>query len=60
MKKANTDREILHILSNLRNFNGIFRKGVTCDDIKSHKKNKVSPSLSKIHFPKKHKVGEEG
>ena len=45
MKKANTDREILHILSNLRNFNGIFRKGVTCDDIKSHKK-KQSFTLS--------------
>ena len=35
MKKANIDRETLH---NLRNFNEIFRKDVTYDNIKRHKK----------------------
>ena len=39
MKIANTDRDILNeILNDLRNFNEIFRKDVTYDNIKSHKK----------------------
>ena len=35
MKIANIDRETLH---NLRNFNEIFRKDVTYDNTKRHKK----------------------
>ena len=36
MKIANTDREGL--LNDLKNFNEIFRKDVTYDNIKNHKK----------------------
>ena len=39
----------------MRNFNEIFRKNVSYDNIKSQKKNRVSPSLQKIHFLKNHR-----
>ena len=38
MKIANIDREILHNSQRLENFNETFRKGVTYDNITSHKK----------------------
>ena len=37
----NTD----NLLNDLRNFNEVFRKDVTYDEIKSHKKDRVSTSL---------------
>ena len=36
MKIANIDKEILHLLHDLRNFNEIFMKDVPYDNIKSH------------------------
>ena len=44
MKTVNIDGENLYLLSDLRNFNDIFRKGVTYD-IKIKKKNRASSSL---------------
>ena len=44
MKIINTEEE--HHLKDLRNFNEIFRKDVTYDNIKSHRKTWASPSLS--------------
>ena len=38
MKIVNIDRENLYLLSDLRNFNDIFRKDVTYDNIKIKKK----------------------
>ena len=56
MKVANIDIEILHkFLNDLTNFSEIFRKDVTYDNIKSCKKNRVSPSLQDIHFSKNHR-----
>ena len=45
MKLVNIDEENLHLLNDLRNFNEFFRKNVIYDNIKSHKKNRASPSL---------------
>ena len=38
MKLVNIDKENLHLLNDLRNFNEFFRKNVIYDNIKSHKK----------------------
>ena len=40
MKIVNMNGENLYLLSDLRNFNGIFRKDVTYDNIKIKKKQK--------------------
>ena len=48
MKITNIDREVLHIF--LRNFNEIFRKDVTYDSIKSHKKPVLNPFFRKCIF----------
>ena len=55
MKIVNIDEEIFISLNNLRNFNEIFRKKMTYDNINSHKKTTVSPSLWEIHFWKNHR-----
>ena len=34
-----------YFLKDLKNFNDIFAKDVIYDNIKSHKKNRISPSL---------------
>ena len=53
MKTANIDIEILHITSErLRNFNEIFRKVVTDDNIKSHKKQGCTLCLEDAFFEK--------
>ena len=57
MKIVNIDEEIFISLNNLRNFNEIFRREMTYDNINSHKKPTVSPSLWKIHFWKNHRGG---
>ena len=40
MNEKTTKRKSLHLLNNLRNFNEIFRKDMTSDNIKNKKKNK--------------------
>ena len=46
MKIVNIDGENLYLLSDLRNFNDIFRKDVTYDNIEiKKKKNRASSSL---------------
>ena len=49
-KTVNIDGENLHI--DLRNFNEIFRKDVTYDNIKSHKKPRFPLSLEDKFFEK--------
>ena len=49
MKIANIDREILH---NLKNFNEIFRKGVTYDNIKCNKNPGFNPLFKRFTFRK--------
>ena len=59
MKLVNIDEENFHLLNDLRNFNEFFRKNVIYDNIKSHKKNRASPSLQKIQLWKNHReVGQ--
>ena len=49
MKIANIDREILeNLLNDLRNFNGIFRKDVTYDKVKSRKNSGLHTFSRKI------------
>ena len=48
-------RKSSYLLNDLKNFNEIFRKNLTYDNIKSHTKNSVSLSLWKIHFWENHK-----
>ena len=48
MKIINADEENLEELNKLRNFNEIFRKDVTYDDIKSNKKSGLN-LLSRRH-----------
>ena len=43
MTIANIDTD--NLLNDLRKFNEVFRKDVTYDEIKSHKKDRVSTSL---------------
>ena len=50
MKTANIGREILHIFWD---FNGIFRKHLTYDNIKSHKKPRFHYILRRYVFFKK-------
>ena len=46
MKIVNIDgRKSSYLLNDLRNFNEIFRKDMTYDDIKSHKKNQGNQEL---------------
>ena len=45
MKIANIDRENLYLLSDLRDFNDIFMKDVTCDNIKIKKRQGLILSL---------------
>ena len=58
MKIVNIDGELSYFPNDLRKFNEIFRKAVPYDNIKSHKKTRAAPSLSKIHFWKNHKDGQ--
>ena len=60
MKIVNIDEEIFISLNNLRNFNEIFRKEKTYDNINSHKKPTVSPCLWKTNFWKNHRKGGGG
>ena len=60
MKIVNIDEEIFISLNNLRNFNEIFRKEKTYDNINSHKNPTVSPSLWKTNFWKNHRKGGGG
>ena len=53
MKRANIDREnSSYLLNDLRNFNEIFRKDVTYDNIKGHKKTGFYPSFRRYFFRK--------
>ena len=45
-------KKLFTFLNNTSNFNEIFRKDVTYDNVKSHKKTSASPSLWKMHFSK--------
>ena len=46
MKIVNIQEENPHLLNELRNFNKIFKKDVTYDNIKSHKKkHRASPFI---------------
>ena len=48
MKKVNIDkRKYLYLPNDLRDFNEIFRKNVSYDNIKSHKKTKENAVLQK-------------
>ena len=47
-----------NLLNNLRNFNGMFRKHVDYDNIKSHRKARASASIERIHFWKNHTRGQ--
>ena len=52
MKIANidTERESSYLLNNSRNFNETFRKNVTSDNIKSHKKSEFHPLFRRYIF----------
>ena len=50
MKIANIDKEIPHIF--LRNFNKIFRKNMTYNNIKSHKKEGLHAFFGRYIFRK--------
>ena len=52
MKLANIDREILHLLNDLRNLNEILRKDVTYDNIKSYKNPGIHPLFRRYSFGK--------
>ena len=54
MKIANidTERESSYLLNNSRNFNETFRKNVTYDNIKSHKKSEFHPLFRRYIFEK--------
>ena len=52
MKIVNIDGENLYLLSDLRNFNDIFRKDVTYDNIKIKKKQGLILSLEDIFLEK--------
>ena len=53
MKRANIDREnSSYLLNDLRNFNEIFRKDVTYDNIKGHKKQVFTLPLEDTFFEK--------
>ena len=59
MKIANIEqRNSLYLLNDLRNFNEIFRKDVTYDNIKSHKKPGFYPLFRRYIFQKT--TGKEG
>ena len=45
MKIANIDRNSSYLVNDLRNFNQIFRKDMTYDNINSHEKPGFYPSL---------------
>ena len=57
MKIINIDGENLEELNKLRNFNEIFRKDVTYDDIKSNKNQVLTLSLEDM-FLKNHRRGQ--
>ena len=52
MKIVNIDGENLYLLSDLRNFNDIFRKDVTYDNIKIKKKTRPHPLSERYIFGK--------
>ena len=52
MKIANTDRESFHILKELNKFNENFRRDVTYNNIKSHKKARFHPNFRIYIFGK--------
>ena len=52
MKIANTDRESLHILRELKKFNENFRRDVTYNNMKSHKKARFHPNFRIYIFGK--------
>ena len=52
-ENSNIDRNYLHLLNDLRNFNKILRKDGTYDDIKSHKKPGFTLSLEDLFFEKR-------
>ena len=52
MKKANIDINSSYFLKDLRNFNEIFRKDLTYDNIKSHKKLAFNPLFRRYIFRK--------
>ena len=47
-------RKSSYLLNDLRNFNGIFRKDVTYDSIKNHKKGGFTSSLGGIFLDSPH------
>ena len=51
-ENSNIDRNYLHLLNDLRNFNKILRKDGTYDDIKSHKKPGFHPLFRRSIFRK--------
>ena len=57
MKIVNIQEENPYLLNELRNFNKIFKKDVTYDNIKSHKKNTGLRHLSKKNIFRKTKRG---
>ena len=56
MKMNNIDGE--NLLNDWRNFNEIFRKDVTYDDIKSHKKPRLHPLSRRYIFGKTTEEGQ--
>ena len=58
MKIVNIQEENPHLLNELRNFNKIFKKDVTYDNIKSHKKAQGFAIYLKKTFLEKPKEGK--
>ena len=52
MKIVNTEEENLYLQNDLRIFNEIFRKDVTYDNIKSHRKTRFHPLFGRYIFGK--------